>query len=129
MIDPAITRTFQKEAKEDALATCITLRLDETEEKPKLTKSIRKLKGTGSKHIFHGPHFANLTQGSPHIYPPKARPPQLELKQLPTHLHYAFLGGSSTYPIIISTLLSAAKEDKLLRVLREHRMNIAWTIY
>ena len=55
-------------------------------------------------------------------------PPTLEMKKLPDHLKYAFLGESSTLPIIISSFLSNVQEEKLLRVLREHKSAVAWTI-
>lgn len=55
-------------------------------------------------------------------------PPTLEMKQLPDHLKYAFLGEFSFLPIIILSLLSCFQEEKLLRVLREHRVTIDWTI-
>ena len=44
-------------------------------------------------------------------------PPQLELKLLPSHLRYAFLGNSFDLPVIISSSLTLEQEDKLLRVL------------
>ncbi|KAL5558590.1 hypothetical protein UlMin_034801 [Ulmus minor] len=58
----------------------------------------------------------------------KKEPPKLELKQLPSHLRYAFLKESSFYPIIINSSLNDLEEEKLLRVLREHRKAIGWTI-
>ncbi|OIT39850.1 hypothetical protein A4A49_57676, partial [Nicotiana attenuata] len=52
--------------------------------------------------------------------------PKLELKPLPSHLQYAYLGGSDTLPIIVSSDLSKFQEEKLLRVLREHKRAIGW---
>lgn len=41
-------------------------------------------------------------------------PPSLELKQLPNHLRYAFLGHSNTLPVIIFALLTPLQEENLL---------------
>ncbi|XP_019238790.1 PREDICTED: uncharacterized protein LOC109218850 [Nicotiana attenuata] len=54
--------------------------------------------------------------------------PKLELKPLPAHLRYAYLGNSETLPMIISSSLTSTQEEKLLRVLREHKRAIGWTI-
>ncbi|XP_070022719.1 uncharacterized protein [Nicotiana sylvestris] len=54
--------------------------------------------------------------------------PKLELKQLPAHLRYAYLGNSKTLPVIISSSLTSTQEEKLLRVLCEHKKAIGWTI-
>nr|XP_027124316.1 uncharacterized protein LOC113741018 [Coffea arabica] len=54
--------------------------------------------------------------------------PEVELKPLPEHLKYAYLGEKWTLPVIISSKLSPREEDKLLRVLREHKEAIGWTI-
>ncbi|XP_022845258.1 uncharacterized protein LOC111368245 [Olea europaea var. sylvestris] len=56
------------------------------------------------------------------------QPPKLELKQLPPHLRYAYLGKSSTLPVIISSTVSKVEEEKLLRVLRENKTVIEWSI-
>ena len=56
------------------------------------------------------------------------RPPQLEQKILPSHLRYAYLGESSTLPVIISAFLIAVEEEKLLRVLRDHKNAIGWSL-
>ncbi|PIN12195.1 DNA-directed DNA polymerase [Handroanthus impetiginosus] len=55
-------------------------------------------------------------------------PPTLELKPLPNHLRYAYLGESDTLPVIISSSLSDVQIEKLLRVLRDHKCTIGWTI-
>ena len=51
-----------------------------------------------------------------------------KLKQLPGHLHYAFLGNSYTFPVIVVASLIPREEEKLLCVLREHRSTLGWTI-
>ncbi|KAL0287078.1 UNVERIFIED_CONTAM: hypothetical protein Sangu_2707500 [Sesamum angustifolium] len=54
--------------------------------------------------------------------------PTLELRELPKHLKYAFLGDNDTLPVIISSKLSALEEEKLIRVLQEFHTAIGWTI-
>ncbi|XP_075083523.1 uncharacterized protein LOC142167260 [Nicotiana tabacum] len=54
--------------------------------------------------------------------------PKLELKPLLSHLHYAYLGSSNTLPVIVSSHLSKLHEEKLLKVLREHKHAIGWTM-
>ncbi|XP_050160382.1 uncharacterized protein LOC126633894 [Malus sylvestris] len=56
------------------------------------------------------------------------RPPTLEFKPLPCHLKYVFLGEDQTLPVIISSSLTAQEEDKLIRVLKEHKSAIGWTL-
>ncbi|XP_038896420.1 uncharacterized protein LOC120084686 [Benincasa hispida] len=46
--------------------------------------------------------------------PSLEQPPELELKQLPRHLKYAFLGTNNTLPVIISVNLTKPNEDSLL---------------
>ncbi|XP_075099435.1 uncharacterized protein LOC107807863 [Nicotiana tabacum] len=53
---------------------------------------------------------------------------KLELKPLPAHLRYAYLGNFETLLVIISSSLTSTQEEKLLRVLREHKKAIGWTI-
>ncbi|KAJ9544863.1 hypothetical protein OSB04_024570 [Centaurea solstitialis] len=55
-------------------------------------------------------------------------PPKLDLKPLPEHLKYAFLGANDTLPVIISACLTVEEREKLLRVLRAHQSAIGWTI-
>ncbi|GKV04420.1 hypothetical protein SLEP1_g16575 [Rubroshorea leprosula] len=58
----------------------------------------------------------------------KEEPPTLELKPLPSQLKYVYLGDSNTLPVIISASLTGIEEKKLLRVLREHKGAIGWSI-
>ena len=54
--------------------------------------------------------------------------PTLDLKPLPDHLKYVFLGENKTLPVIIANNLSSLQEEKLMRVLMNHRTVIGWTI-
>ena len=56
------------------------------------------------------------------------QPPQMEQKPLPSHLRYAYLGNASTLPVIISVSLTAIEEDKLLRVLRDYKDALGWSL-
>ncbi|KAK8640290.1 hypothetical protein V6N13_008049 [Hibiscus sabdariffa] len=40
--------------------------------------------------------------------------PQVELKEMPTHLKYAFWGDNDTLPVIVSSKLSKREEDDLV---------------
>ena len=49
----------------------------------------------------------------------------LILKELPSHLKYAFLEQDKRKPVIISTALTEAEEKKLLEILRKYKEAIA----
>ncbi|GJZ13808.1 reverse transcriptase domain-containing protein [Tanacetum coccineum] len=55
-------------------------------------------------------------------------PPELELKDLPSHLKYAFLKGTDKLPVIISKNLKEDEKVRLLKVLKSHKRAIAWKI-
>ena len=52
----------------------------------------------------------------------------LVLKELPSHLKYAYLELPKNKPVIISARLSDAEEQRLLEILRKHKESIAWSI-
>nr|GFB24065.1 reverse transcriptase domain-containing protein [Tanacetum cinerariifolium] len=52
-------------------------------------------------------------------------PPELELKDLPSHLKFAFLEGADKLPVIISKNLKYDEKARLLKVLKSHRRAIA----
>ncbi|KAL5561252.1 hypothetical protein UlMin_030999 [Ulmus minor] len=54
--------------------------------------------------------------------------PALELKPLPSHLRYAYLGDFSTFLVIISALLTEEQEVQLLKVLKKFKKAIGWTL-
>ncbi|GJY62776.1 reverse transcriptase domain-containing protein [Tanacetum coccineum] len=55
-------------------------------------------------------------------------PLELELKDLPSHLEYAFLEGTDKLPVIISKELKDEEKAALLKVLKSHKRAIAWKI-
>ncbi|XP_062075466.1 uncharacterized protein LOC133779528 [Humulus lupulus] len=68
--------------------------------------------------------FEELGAGPDRPLPSIQKPPVLELKVLPDHLRYAYLGEKETLPVIVSSVLSEVEEEKLLRVLRAHKTAI-----
>ena len=56
------------------------------------------------------------------------QPPKIKQKPLPSHLMYAYLGDAATLPVIVSIPLTAIEEDKLLRVLRDHKDALGWSL-
>nr|GEV42910.1 reverse transcriptase domain-containing protein [Tanacetum cinerariifolium]GEV83382.1 reverse transcriptase domain-containing protein [Tanacetum cinerariifolium] len=52
-------------------------------------------------------------------------PPKLELKELSSHLEYAFLEGTDKLPVIISKKLKNEEKSALLKVLKSHKQFIA----
>ena len=54
--------------------------------------------------------------------------PKVELKSLPKHLKYAYLEGKKTLSIIISAKLDPSQEERLIRILKDHKKAIRWTI-
>ncbi|GJY58639.1 reverse transcriptase domain-containing protein [Tanacetum coccineum] len=55
-------------------------------------------------------------------------PPKLELKDLPFHLEYAFLEGIDKLPIIIAKNLKDEEKERLIKVLKAHKQEIAWKL-
>ncbi|KAH9716919.1 hypothetical protein KPL71_021635 [Citrus sinensis] len=62
------------------------------------------------------------------LLPSIVQAPTLELKPLPEHLQYICLGENETLPVIIAKTLTPVQQEKLIRVLRDHKTAIGWTI-
>nr|GFC85741.1 reverse transcriptase domain-containing protein [Tanacetum cinerariifolium] len=54
--------------------------------------------------------------------------PEVELKELPPHLEYAFLGDNGKWPVIIAKDLSSNKKTDLINVLKTRKKEIAWKL-
>nr|GEV34957.1 retrovirus-related Pol polyprotein [Tanacetum cinerariifolium] len=53
---------------------------------------------------------------------------EVELKDLPPHLEYAFLKGNDKFPVIIAKDLSVEENTALIMVLKSHKRAIAWKL-
>ncbi|XP_031116495.1 uncharacterized protein LOC116020153 [Ipomoea triloba] len=80
------------------------------------------------KPIQYNVHYIELPTSSTKLLPSVIQAPKIELKPLPDHLKYAFLGDGETLPVLISNKLSTLEEEKLVRALREYKEAIGWTI-
>ncbi|XP_061361830.1 cytochrome P450 71D10-like [Gastrolobium bilobum] len=60
--------------------------------------------------------------------PSVEQPPTLELKPLPEHLKYTYLGKDNTLPVIISSLLTHEQELQLTQKLKDYKEAIGWTM-
>ncbi|GJR23199.1 reverse transcriptase domain-containing protein [Tanacetum coccineum] len=65
-----------------------------------------------------------VTKAKPSI----EEPPELELKDLPSHLEYAYLEKNDKLPVIIAKGLKDDEKEALLKVLKSHKRAIAWKI-
>ena len=73
-------------------------------------------------------YFESLGEGVKTPVPSVEQPPKMEQKPLPSHLKYANLGIASTLPVIISASLTELEEEKLMRVLRDHKNAFGWSL-
>ncbi|XP_070676250.1 uncharacterized protein [Malus domestica] len=80
------------------------------------------------KHGGKSPNFDSIPISTNKLLPSIIQAPVLELKPLPSHLKYIFLGENETLPAIISSFLTAQEEEKLVRVLKEFKSVLGWTL-
>lgn len=52
--------------------------------------------------------------------------PKLELKSLPSHLKYIFLGANKSLPVILSSTLSKLQVEASLKILTKRKNVIGW---
>nr|GFC86858.1 reverse transcriptase domain-containing protein [Tanacetum cinerariifolium] len=55
-------------------------------------------------------------------------PPEVELKDLPPHLEYAFLEGYNKLHVIIAKALKDEGKSALIKVSKSHKRAIAWKL-
>ncbi|GJV59398.1 putative nucleotidyltransferase, ribonuclease H [Tanacetum coccineum] len=54
------------------------------------------------------------------------QPPKL--KEILSHIEYAFLNNNQEFPVIISSLLNTHEKESLLKVLTQHKAALAWKV-
>nr|GFB65919.1 reverse transcriptase domain-containing protein [Tanacetum cinerariifolium] len=64
----------------------------------------------------------------PKTQPKEDEPPEVELKELPPYLKYAFLGDNGKWPVIIAKDLSPNKKTNIISVLKNQKKAIAWKL-
>ena len=101
---------------------------EETDKPLELKNSIAALHSFPKISAKHTVLSIELPLSHQKLLPSVLQAPTLELKPLPEHLKYAFLGKNDTLPVIIANNLTKVQEDKLLRVLRDHITVFGWTI-
>eukprot|EP00268_Persea_americana_P007095 TRINITY_DN12609_c0_g1_i10.p1 TRINITY_DN12609_c0_g1~~TRINITY_DN12609_c0_g1_i10.p1 ORF type:complete len:354 (-),score=46.75 TRINITY_DN12609_c0_g1_i10:2790-3851(-) len=74
------------------------------------------------------PKQETLTPSASPPVPSIVEPPKLELKPLPDTLKYVFLGQLETLPMIIASDSDPVQEEKLVKILDEHKEAIGWSI-
>jgi hypothetical protein len=78
--------------------------------------------------IPHGNVFVDLVLSYKKLLPSILQAPELELKPLPDNLKYVFIGNNNTLPVIIAKGLTSAQEEKLVKLLCDHKTTIGWTL-
>lgn len=126
VVDRIVQDTFRLHHPSDAYEACIAHSQSTHSESSEIKTCARFLE---SNHPYmRRRYYEELGTRTAKSVPSIVKPPKLELKQLPPHLRYAYLGEYSTPPVIISSTVSEVEEDKLLRVLRENKTAIGWSI-
>ena len=128
LIEQLATEEMSKSLNNDPLET--TLLSDEEIDDPEFVELLQMLDSLPRVSRFRPPVESLHTEDAviEKLKPSLEEPPALELKPLPEHLRYAYLGNLNSLPVIISAALNKLQEEKLLRVLRDHKSAIGWTI-
>ncbi|KAL9343158.1 hypothetical protein Peur_063589 [Populus x canadensis] len=78
--------------------------------------------------VPHGNLFIDLVLSHKKLLPSILQAPELELKPLPDNLKYVFIGDNNTLPVIIAKGLTNMQEEKLVKLLCDHKTAIGWTL-
>ena len=80
------------------------------------------------RKLRYGTQTLKLPVSNSKLLPSVVQAPILDLKTLPKHLKYAYIGAKETPPTIISKKLSEKEESELIRILKKYKSAIGWTI-
>ncbi|XP_060974037.1 uncharacterized protein LOC133039215 [Cannabis sativa] len=121
VIDSIVAEKFHKEAwKDEKFISSFDELEDLSEDEDNQVAWVEPLQPMPN---FKKP-FESLELKESNFKPPKPsiqEPPKLELKPLPSHLKYAYLGENDTLPVIIASNLVVEDEGALLEVLKKHK--------
>ncbi|XP_038976409.1 uncharacterized protein LOC113461320 [Phoenix dactylifera] len=128
VVDESTREFFKAENTKEPLETCLVSAGTSKDDNLEIAKVACALEATCPKPKKRGIYFEDIGKGKPPPPPSNVQAPVLELKPLPSHLMYAFLGENNTLPVIVSVSLSDEQLDKLIRILRLRKKAIGWTI-
>ncbi|KAK9911904.1 hypothetical protein M0R45_035784 [Rubus argutus] len=135
-----LAQRFFEVMNEDALETTITQSLEfESIRNPErkrdvdilnedIEETVAALESLPQRPGKYNNSFIPLPLSTEKLLPSVIQAPKLELKPLPNHLKYVYLEKDETLPVIIAANLTVLEEEKLIRVLREHKTAIGWSI-
>nr|GFC23684.1 reverse transcriptase domain-containing protein, chloroplastic [Tanacetum cinerariifolium] len=78
--------------------------------------------------LLNQKHYCPKAYNDLQVVEPDDEPPEVELKELPPYLEYAFLGENNKWPVIIAKDLSVNKKSALINVLKSRKKAIAWKL-
>ena len=78
--------------------------------------------------VLYGNVFVDLVLSHKKLLPSILQAPELELKPLPNNMKNVFIGDNNTLPVIIAKGLTSAQEEKLVKLLCDHKTTIRWTL-
>ncbi|GJR25407.1 hypothetical protein Tco_1101639 [Tanacetum coccineum] len=91
--------------------------------------SIRRIEPVNTLYYEAWETKGTVKEKNEHLYSASANDideKKPELKDLSSHLKYAYLHGNKSFPIIISSKLFEEEKISLLHVLEKHKEEIAW---
>ncbi|XP_071917118.1 uncharacterized protein [Coffea arabica] len=132
VIEPLVQETFELNG-EDALGVIlakhlelgVTLSVEISDELYRAVEALYPLPSISSRYEFTSLFVPEIQKK---LLSSVVQAPELELTPHPKHLKYAFLGDKETLPVIIYAHLSSSQEDNLVRLLRDHKEAIGWSI-
>ncbi|KAB2595254.1 hypothetical protein D8674_017561 [Pyrus ussuriensis x Pyrus communis] len=124
----ATAKTIIDAQSNEPLQTVLSQSQDEFDEEDALMEEVAALEALAPYPLNILPLLEPLEPSRSHLTPSTVKAPKLELKPLPPHLKYAYLAEFETLPVIITSDLTPNEEDKLIRVLKEFKSVIGWSI-
>ncbi|XP_059455005.1 uncharacterized protein LOC132185221 [Corylus avellana] len=119
MIQSAIDKVFQVHRNDPMEATLThsftkqDTKLDFEDVTNDIIEAVHLLEASPPRSSKYIPLFKTLVPTNTTIVPSIVQAPKLELKQLPEHLTYAYLGENKTLPVVVVANLSFREEEKL----------------
>lgn len=124
IIDEVVEEVWQHDEKQEEYDNLLT----EADEELEIIEECNYVHNGG----FSSQRFEELQirdiRPEDRLVPSLERAPKLELKTLPKHLKYSYLGKDETLPIIISADLDDSEEVRVKAVLDTYKEAIGWTL-